>query len=67
MQFIGNGEKKLNIVYEDDGIGFDSQKPKSKGLGLNNIHNRLELLNGKMQIDTSKETKGTTIFIDVEL
>ncbi|NOR87843.1 MAG: hypothetical protein GQ527_09560, partial [Bacteroidales bacterium] len=67
MQFMGDGDKMLNIIYEDDGIGFDPSKTDDKGLGLNNIKNRLELINGEMKMDSSKTTKGTTIFIDVKL
>ena len=67
LQFMGDDDQKINIIYEDDGIGFDPDKNTTKGLGLKNIRNRLELLNGSMRLDTSKSTKGTTIFIEVKL
>ena len=67
LQFMSDGEQKISIIYEDDGIGFNHKKNTRKGLGLNNIKNRLELINGNMRFDTSKETKGTTIFIELEL
>jgi len=67
LQFMGDEEQQINIIYEDNGIGFDPAKNTTKGLGLKNIQNRLELLNGSMRLDTSKTTKGTTIFIEVKL
>ena len=67
LQFLGEEGNKISLIYEDDGIGFNYTKTKRKGLGLKNIRNRLELLNGIMRIDTSEAAKGTIIFIDVEL
>ena len=66
LQFMGESDNKISIIYEDDGVGFNPIQQK-KGLGLKNITYRLELLNGSMRIDSSKATKGTTIFIDVQL
>jgi PAS domain S-box-containing protein len=39
----------LNLEIADDGRGFDPAKTK-KGVGLNNIVNRVELFNGKVDI-----------------
>jgi len=66
LQFIGDNKQGINLIYEDDGSGFNI-KNKGKGQGLKNIENRLTLLNGNMQIDTSKNGKGCTIVIEVEL
>lgn len=67
LQFMGDNDKKISIIYEDNGKGFNPEKPSKKGVGLNNIRNRLELINGNMQIDASNSTKGATIIIEVEL
>ena len=67
LQFLGENNNKISLIYEDDGIGFNYTETKRKGLGLKNIKNRLELLNGRMRIDASEASNGTTIFIDVEL
>ena len=43
------------ISIEDNGIGFDKSKIKSfSGLGLKNIKNRVTMLRGKLQIETTK-------------
>lgn len=56
-------EDGLNIVYEDNGKGFDVMQQK-KGIGLQNIEERVKSLNGILTID-SKPLKGTTIIIDI--
>lgn len=52
----------LNLIVEDDGIGFEPKK--SSGIGLNNIRERLFAINGKMEIESSSG-KGATIIIDI--
>ncbi|MGB0522748.1 MAG: tetratricopeptide repeat-containing sensor histidine kinase [Flammeovirgaceae bacterium] len=55
----------LNIIAEDDGIGFDEEAVKAKGRnGLSNIRDRVKGLAGKMDID-SFLGKSTTIIIDI--
>ena len=49
---LNNNDKLLNLTIQDDGIGFDPQKP-STGIGFKNIRNRVELYNGTMYIDTA--------------
>lgn len=49
---------KLNILIEDDGIGFDMKEVK-KGLGLTNLEARTRLLGGKIHISSSPG-RGTT-------
>lgn len=57
----------ISLIVKDNGIGFDKNELKSKkGLGLISIKNRLELLNGKLGID-SKEGKGTTYKLECRL
>ncbi len=54
-------EKALEIVAEDDGVGFDiSQKTDSSG--METMHSRAELLNAKFSI-VSEIGKGTRLFI----
>ena len=52
----------LNIIVEDDGVGFNIQQVK-KGIGLKNIEARLKLVQGEMDIDSS--ASGTTIIVNV--
>lgn len=42
----------INVSISDDGQGFDL-KQKQKGLGFNNIRNRLAIYGGKMEIRTA--------------
>ena len=66
LQFISENDHKINLIYEDDGIGFDYTQNKRKGLGLKNVKNRVTLLNGSLQIDSSENGQGTTIIIEVQ-
>lgn len=63
---ITNHEDSLNIMIEDNGIGFNpSQITKTnKGMGISSIDKRVEHLNGKMTIE-SEPNKGATVIIDI--
>ncbi len=56
----------LNVLVEDDGIGFDPLKIKKEGLGLRSIQSRIENLNGFINLDSGKGS-GTTITIDIPI
>ena len=53
--------KKLNLVINDDGIGFNI-KQKNKGIGLKNMHSRILKAQGEMIVD-AKPNFGTNITI----
>lgn len=53
----------LNVLVEDEGVGFDSSKDK-KGIGLENVNSRVHKLKGTIEIDTVLN-KGTTININI--
>ncbi|WP_422857901.1 tetratricopeptide repeat-containing sensor histidine kinase [Flagellimonas sp. S174] len=55
----------LNVLYEDDGIGFDTSKT-AKGIGLSNIEDRLSSLSGNLNID-SIINRGTAITIEIPI
>ncbi|WBL21130.1 tetratricopeptide repeat-containing sensor histidine kinase [Zunongwangia sp. HRR-M8] len=57
-------EDHLNIVINDNGKGF--QKTKKQGIGLRNIRERLQKVNGTLDIDSSSGS-GTSITIDIPL
>ncbi|MFS4467127.1 ATP-binding protein [Maribacter sp. 2210JD10-5] len=58
-------EDNINIMVEDNGIGFDSSKLKfAQGMGLYSIRKRVENINGRLIID-SIVSRGTTIIIDI--
>lgn len=53
VQFIKT-ERSLICIYEDDGNGFAmSESGISSGIGLRNIHNRITLLGGTVEFDSS--------------
>ena len=58
-------QKLINISIEDNGVGINKTKIK-KGIGLNNIEDRINRLNGKFMID-SENKKGTIINIEIPL
>ncbi|MBL7561109.1 sensor histidine kinase [Olleya sp. YSTF-M6] len=58
-------EDVLFLVYEDDGVGFDTSKT-TLGIGLTNIKNRVENYKGVLHID-SKPNRGTNINIEIPL
>ena len=53
----------LNIIVEDDGLGFDP-KNIQWGLGYTNIQNRMDNLSGEFIIDSSPGN-GTTVILNV--
>jgi len=63
VQFTSSSENDANIIVEDDGIGIDKSKVKD-GMGMKNIHNRLNDIGADYDIDTSAEA-GTTFIINI--
>lgn len=62
-----NGENdELYLQYEDDGIGFDSENPPKKGMGLDNINSRINYLKGQIQMD-SKPGEGISVIARIPL
>ncbi len=55
-------DQKLNVVFADNGVGFDYKKQKD-GIGLTNIKERLHTINGSFKIDAYK---GTIVTIQIE-
>lgn len=53
------------ITVEDNGIGFNTAL-KSTGMGLRNIKNRVEILKGKLEIE-SVLNKGTSAYIELKI
>lgn len=53
----------LNIIVEDDGLGFDPNNIQW-GMGYTTIQNRMDNLNGELTIDSSTGN-GTTVILNV--
>jgi signal transduction histidine kinase/ligand-binding sensor domain-containing protein len=56
----------LNIMYEDDGVGF-SYDPLQSGLGLDNIESRIHSVKGTFKFDSGKFGVSYTIDIPITL
>lgn len=64
---LAKEDDHLNITVEDDGKGFDVNiLHQSKGIGWNNIHNRVEILKGKMDVQSAPGA-GTSVFIEIKI
>lgn len=58
-------ENVYTLTVEDNGVGFDTKILESKkGLGFQNIKNRLDAINGSLEVD-SQEGQGTTIIVEI--
>jgi signal transduction histidine kinase len=58
-------ENILNVLFEDNGIGFET-KNHSKGIGFINLENRIKKLNGSFVID-SKLKRGSIFNIEIPI
>ena len=67
MVQCSENENLLYITVEDDGKGFDPKSAEQKeGIGLSNIRNRVNLLQGTVEI-SSRLGEGTTFSIEIPL
>ncbi|MEX0273836.1 MAG: sensor histidine kinase, partial [Flavobacteriaceae bacterium] len=65
LQLINNG-KKLNLIVEDNGIGFNATDKTILGMGLRSVRQRVDVLNGELLIDSSPGN-GSTITINIPI
>lgn len=63
---IRQEDNQLVLQYEDDGIGFDLETLKRKGMGLENITSRVNYLKGEMSID-ARVGEGVSYLIHVDV
>lgn len=65
---LTNHGDTLNILVEDNGVGFKATKivTSSTGIGLKSIDQRVAHLNGSFDIE-SEPGQGTTVIIDIPL
>jgi signal transduction histidine kinase len=61
-------KEKIILATKDDGKGFnyDDKHNEAKGLGLQNLLRRTEIINGKMYFE-SKKGKGTTYIFEIPI
>lgn len=65
IQLIQNKEQ-VQILVEDDGIGFNVKNGKRKGMGLRNIETRIDSLGGTFNIDSTPE-KGASLTVEIPI
>ncbi|WP_323757185.1 ATP-binding protein [Roseivirga sp.] len=64
---LTKGEDSVNLIVEDDGVGFDLKEVNKKaGIGLTNLKARVGKLDGNFHIDSGRGA-GTTISIDIPI
>jgi PAS domain S-box-containing protein len=63
---VSGGPSHLTLAVTDDGSGFDPLASQSSGLGLLTMRERVELLGGRLRIETA-QGRGTTIEATVPL
>ena len=65
---ISHSESILSIVIDDNGKGFNANKPMSKngGMGLTFMKERIKYINGRLFIN-SEEDKGTRVTLNIPL
>ncbi|MBS1578659.1 MAG: hypothetical protein JST29_03325 [Bacteroidetes bacterium] len=61
-----NDADGIDVMIEDNGVGFDKTKIKNNGIGLQNIKSRIEFLKGNVEWDTALYN-GTVLSIHVPL
>jgi signal transduction histidine kinase len=62
---INTEDDELVIQYEDDGIGFDQNNLRRKGMGLENIKSRVNYMHGTIVMD-SESAKGMSVLIRIK-
>ena len=57
---------RVTAVIVDDGNGFDPKERRDKSFGLMGMHERVEILEGKLKVSSSKEA-GTKVIIVIPI
>lgn len=60
---ISQVNDEISIIFEDNGVGFDTENTLHQGLGLKNIHSRVEHFRGEIKIQSSSQ--GSTFIIEL--
>lgn len=59
--FLTAGDKRIELIVEDDGVGFDSRKPQPcPGIGLTGMGERVRMADGELSV-VSHPGEGTTV------
>jgi len=58
--------REVILRISDDGLGFDAAQLESHGLGLRNIAERVRMLGGKLDVNSSAE-RGTCLEVTIPI
>jgi signal transduction histidine kinase len=61
---VASGESSVRVVIEDDGAGFDPEKVREGALGLVGMRERVLLLNGRFEVDSTAGA-GTALLVEL--
>jgi signal transduction histidine kinase len=61
---LGRKSDAVSVIVEDDGVGFDPDRPREGGLGLIGMRERVSLIGGRLTIE-SRPGAGTTFVAEV--
>ncbi|MCB9360853.1 MAG: tetratricopeptide repeat protein [Flavobacteriales bacterium] len=60
-------KERLTLLISDDGVGFNTNEiENSKGIGWKSIFSRIAMLNGDINVDSSKD-KGTNLLVSIPI
>jgi signal transduction histidine kinase len=63
---LARKQRSVSAVVEDDGAGFDVSRTRDGGLGLVGMRERVELIGGRLTVET-RPGAGTTLVAEVPL
>ena len=63
--YLESKNDNVNLVIQDDGIGFDPKKTH-RGIGLSNIHDRARFYNGEVRIEAAPG-RGCSVFVSIPI
>ncbi|WP_027420142.1 tetratricopeptide repeat-containing sensor histidine kinase [Crocinitomix catalasitica] len=63
---LNKQDDQLNLLFEDNGVGFDMQNQSYTGLGISGLSKRVEALDGTINFD-SVVGRGTIVIINIPL
>ena len=64
---VNRFNRKVNIVVEDDGVGFIvAEALQKRGMGLRSVQKRVEQMEGELLID-AEPGRGASFIIDIPL
>ena len=61
---IRGSERDVSVLVKDDGIGFDTQHAKGRGLGLTGMHERVMNLGGELSVSSGPD-HGTVLWAEI--